>query len=270
MADIGAHFIEIGLMDRLATKDTAIHRLDPRAKLLTTLVFVATVVSFGKYEVSALLSFFVYPIALIARGDIPARYILKKIILVAPFAILVGVFNPFLDREPLLTIGDWSIAGGWISLLSILVRFILTVGAALILLACTGINGVCLALEKLGVPRVFTAQLLFMYRYLFVIMEEGMRMVRAKRCRSFSKQDTGMKAFGHMLGHLLLRSLDRAQRIHSAMSCRGFDGHIPSMKQLRLTSGDVAFVAGWSGLFIIMRLYNISQLLGSFITEVIS
>lgn len=260
--------MEIGLMDQLASQDTPVHRLDPRAKLLTTLMFVATVVSFDKYAISALLPFFAYPVMLMTVGRIPAPYLLRKTLLVAPFAILIGIFNPLLDRDTFITIGTLTITGGWVSFLSILIRFVLTVEGALILLASSGIHGVCLALDKLGVPRVFTVQLLFLYRYLFVIADEGLRMVRAKTIRSFGIHDMGIKVYIHMLGYLLLRSLDRAQRVHSAMSSRGFDGHIQSMKPLKLRPVDIMFTCVWSLLFVLMRIHNISLLLGSFITEI--
>jgi energy-coupling factor transporter transmembrane protein EcfT len=98
MAQIDSQVFDIGYMDRLSRLDTPVHRLDPRAKLLTTLVFVVTVVSFGKYEISALLPFFLYPVVLAAVGEIPLGYLLKKIAVVSPFAIMLGIFNPFFDR----------------------------------------------------------------------------------------------------------------------------------------------------------------------------
>ena len=56
---------------------------------------------------------------------------------------------------------------------------------ALILIAVTGFNAVCLALDKLGTPRVFVVQLVFLYRYMFVLVDEAARMVRARSLRTF-------------------------------------------------------------------------------------
>ena len=91
---------------------------------------------------------------MIALGDLPVRYIVRKIALVLPFAFLVGMFNPVFDREVLVRLGPLGISGGWISCASIIVRAILTVGAALILVAVTGFPAICRALERLGMPRV--------------------------------------------------------------------------------------------------------------------
>lgn len=268
MAKIGTHFAEIGMMDQASAMDSPIHRIDPRAKLLTTLAYIVTVVSYGKYDISALLPFAIYPIVLASIGNIPPQYLIKRIILVSPFAIMIGVFNPIMDHSPMLAIGTVTISGGWISFASIIVRFILTVGAALVLLACTGIHEICYALERLGTPRVFTIQLLFLYRYLFVLMDEGIRMVRARAVRSFGQHGMGITTYGHMLGHLLLRSLDRAQRIHSAMSSRGFDGRIRLSVQKQFTIHDMAFLSLWLLAFTGMRLFNIPNILGSLVTGV--
>ena len=148
-------------MDTLSSQQTAVHQLDPRAKLLTTLVFVVTVVSFDKYEISSLIPFFIYPVVLCAIGNIPPSFLIRKLVVVSPFAILLGIFNPLLDREILIRLAGLEISGGWVSFASILIRFVLTVGVALTLIAVTGFNAVCMALEKLKVPKIFVVQLLF-------------------------------------------------------------------------------------------------------------
>jgi cobalt/nickel transport system permease protein len=267
MAKIDKHFIDIGYLDTLASRQSPIHRLDPRAKLITTLVFITTVVSFGKYEISALIPFFVYPVFLCAVGNVPPLFLLKKLILVSPFAIMIGIFNPLIDRQILVRLGDMSITGGWISFASILIRFVLTVGVALTLIAVTGFYAICAALEKLGTPRVFVVQLMFLYRYLFVLVDEASRMVRARSLRALGDGGAGLKTYGSLVGHLLLKTMDRAQRIYLAMCCRGFDGHIRIMKPLKFGPIEFGFICGWSALFIIMRFYNISTLIGGAITE---
>ena len=269
MTKIDKNFFDIGYTDQLSRQSTLIHQLDPRAKLLTTLVFITTVVSFGKYEISALLPFFVYPVVMAAMGNLPPAYLFKKILLVSPFAVLIGVFNPLIDRDILINLGDIRIAGGWVSFASILIRFSLTVGAALVLIAVTGFNAVCMALQKLGVPKVFVVQLLFLHRYMFVLVAEASRMVRARSLRSVGSSGAGIKTYGPLVGHLLLRTMDRAQRIHLAMSCRGFDGQIRIMKPLKIRPIEIGFFMGWSTLFIFMRFFNLPLLIGSTLTRLL-
>jgi cobalt/nickel transport system permease protein len=270
MPSIESTFFDIGTMDAISRQDTFVHRMDPRIKVLTTLVFIVCVVSFGKHEISALIPFLVYPLFLVVLGNLPVAYLLRKVMLAAPFAVLIGIFNPLLDQEVLLQVGPIGMSGGWISFFSIMLRFMMTVGAALILIATTGYHAVCMALEKMGVPQVFVVQLLFLYRYLFVLVDEASRMVRARSLRSFQGKGMGIRVFGSMAGHLLLRTLDRAQRIHLAMLCRGFDGNIRPFHPLRVHGWEVMFFLGWSALFVFMRSYNVSQFLGTLIQGFIS
>jgi cobalt/nickel transport system permease protein len=266
MTKIGSHFFDIGYMDTLASGDSPLHRLDPRAKLITTLAFIVTVVSFDKYALSALIPFFIFPIVQISVGGLPPGYLLRKILLVSPFAVLIGIFNPLMDREILFQIGSINVSGGWLSFFSILTRFLLTVTAALILIATTGFNAVCMALARLGVPRPFVVQLMFLYRYLFVLTDEAARMVRAISLRSFNSSGMGFKTFVSMMGHLLLRTMDRAQRIHMAMLCRGFDGHIRIIRSMEIGCKEIVFAISWSVLFVILRFYNMPKMLGVLVT----
>jgi cobalt/nickel transport system permease protein len=244
MAKIESSFLDLDYLDSLAYRDSPIHRLDPRIKLITTLLFIVCVVSFGKHELSALLPFAIYPVALLLLAKLPPGYILRKILLVAPFALGIGVFNPLFDRATLLHIGSLEISGGWISFASLMLRFVLTVSAALILVACTGFDSLCLALARLGVPSVFVVQLLLLYRYLFVLTDEAVRLARARSQRSFGRRGMELPVIASLLAQLLLRTLDRAQRVYLAMQCRGFDGELRLLRPLRIGTTDVAFLVG--------------------------
>ncbi len=270
MASLEEGLYDLGRLDRLAYLDTPIHRLDPRAKVVTTLVYLVCVVSFGKYEVLPMLPFLIYPVVLATEGNLPLGFLMRKLIAVAPFAVLVGIFNPFLDRETVMYVGNLAISGGWVSFASILVRFFLTTIAALVLIATTSFPGVCVGLASLRVPDVLVTQLLLLYRYIFVLGEETMRMARARSLRSFDGKGMGPAVYGQILGHLLLRTYARAGRLYQAMLARGFDGQVRIMRSLRFTTRDAIFVAGWSALFVVFRVYNVPLLLGRLMTGLIS
>ena len=269
MANIDGAFLDFKFLDRLATGDTAVHRLDPRAKVLATIIFIVTVVSFGKYDLSALFPYFIFPAVMISVGNLPARYIIKKVLLLTPFVLLIGIFNPVFDREVLVRLGPLGISGGWVSCASIVVRTMLTLGAALVLVGVTGFPAICGALERMGMPNAFAVQLLFLYRYIFVLTEVGARTSRARDLRTFGKKGLGIKAFGSLVGHLLLRTWQRAERIHMAMLARGFNGQFQARRESRFGGREILFVLGWSTLFITMRFLNLSQLLGSLVTGVL-
>ncbi len=261
---------DIGMMDALARRKAPAQRLDPRAKLFTTLAFVLTIVSFDSYALSALFPFLIYPAAMIGLGDLPVGYLGKKILWASPFAVMLGIFNPFLDHTVVGHLGEWVISGGWVSFLSILIRFVLTVGAVLVLIATTGFNAVCASLAAFSAPRIFVAQLLFLHRYLFVMVHEASRMARARWMRSCKNRGPGISTAASLLGHLILRALDRAQRIHTAMRCRGFTGQIQVAHRMRIRPADVAFITGWTLFFLLFRMVNGSMILGNLIKGLIS
>ncbi len=262
-------FLDFNYLDILAGGDSPIHRIDPRAKVLTTIVFIIAVVSSGKYDVSSLLPFFFFPAVMISLGGLPARYIAGKTLFLSPFILFVAIFNPFLDTAPLTHIGEFAISGGWVSFFSIIIRFVLTVGAALILIATTGFSEVCMACEKLGLPKVFAVQMLFLYRYIFVLGEEATRVSRARELRSFGKRGKEPRVFASIVGNLLLRTWDRAQRIHTAMLCRGFRGEFHFRRPLRTGVAEAVFTGGWAAFFVICRTIDIPALIGRIFTEVI-
>jgi len=263
MTSIDGTLLDFKSLDRLAAQDSAIHRLDPRAKLLATAVFICTVVSFGKYELTALVPFFAFPVFMVALGNLPARYIAQKVLLISPFVVMVGMFNPLFDRAVLVHLGPLGISGGWISFVSIMLRTVLTAVSALVLVGVTGFAAICWALVRLGIPREFALQLLFLNRYIFVLAEEGSRASRARELRSFGTKGMGARAYGSLLGHLLLRTWQRAERIHGAMLARGFEGTLHSRQEFIFGGREILFLTGWVALFITMRAVNATHLVGT-------
>lgn len=270
MAGIDGTMLDFKRLDLMADGDTAIHRLDPRAKVLATAVFVVSVVSCGKYELATLFPFFLFPVFMIAAGRAPALFLAKKIVVIIPFAVMVGMFNPLLDRQVMLHVGALGVTGGWISFASIVVRAVLTVSSALVLVAVTGFPAICAALESLGMPRPFVVQLLFLYRYIFVLAEEGGQMARARELRTSGTRGGGIRAYGSLIGHLLLRTWMRAERIHMAMLARGFSDAFHFRRPFCFGPVEMVFVLGWSLFFITMRLVPVTDLLGTLVSRALA
>ncbi len=262
MLTFDKEYFNLGFLDALSYRNTFVHRLDPRIKLIVTFVFILFVVSFPKYEISKIIPFFIFPVFILSAADIPVKFILKKLLIVSPFALFVGIFNPVLDTTPMYSINGFSISGGWVSYLSIIMKFILTTSAALLLVATTSFPGVCLALERLWVPKLFVVQILFLYRYLFVLTEETMRIVRARSMRSFGKKGQGVKTFISVVGVLFVRAVERSERIYQAMCSRGFDGEIRLLKKYKVRLADIAFAVISITVFTIFREYDVTNILG--------
>ena len=257
-----ATLTRLGSLDDLAARDTPAARLDPRAKVVATVAFVAVVASFGRHDLLRLSPLLAYPLALAALGDVPLRPLFLRLLLASPFVLGVAAFEPLLDRSPALSLGGLEVSGGAMSFVTILAKFLLSLSAALLLVATTGFDAVCLALRRLGTPRALATQLLLTFRYLFVLGEEAARALRAHALRSPDRPRPTLRAAGALLGQLLLRSLARAERVHAAMRCRGFDGELRLLRTLRLRPADLAFLAA-AALLVASRGADLPALLGA-------
>ena len=175
-------------MERTARMQSPLHRTDARSKLLVTVVFLVTMLSVPLCRLPELLLFFVFPIVACAMGGLSYGTIFRRSLVVLPFVVFIGVFNLFYDREPVFRIGTLAVTAGWVSFLSIVLRGLLSVQALLVLIGSTGYYGLCRSMQRLGVPAVFTTQLLFVYRYLYVLIEEAAAMQQARDARSFGRR----------------------------------------------------------------------------------
>ena len=164
-----------------------------------------------------------------------------------------------------MRIGGLAVSGGWLAYGSLMVRGILAVATATALVAVTGFGDVCAALDRLGLPRSFVQQLLFLYRYLFVVGEETQRSLLARDLRSHGRS-MAWREYPSFTGNLLLRSWERAERVHAALLARAFRGTLPERQHATSKFAAWAFVLGWLGFFLGCRLFPLPRLLGALIS----
>lgn len=236
-------------IDRFAAGDSPVHRIDPRAKVLVVLVFTALVVSVPKYEVAALFPYAVLPFAMLAFGGIPFRFVAKHLLIVSPFVVFVAIFNPLYDtRSVLVHVGERAfwVRGGLLSCANICGKFVLTVGALIAVVSTTRFSDLLHALAWFRLPRLFIMELSFLYRYLFLLVEQAMHMRRARDSRGVGagRLRWRLKTTGGIIGSLFVRTLERGERIYAAMASRGFDGAVRTLHHLHMHPSDYAFLIG--------------------------
>lgn len=217
----------LAAMERGAGADCPSYAAGTRANMLVTLVYLALLLSVPLQDVGRLVWFAVYPIVAASVAGRGYGHVLRQSLYVLPLIAFVGVFNPIVDTEPAFEAWGVTVSRGWVSFVSILVRGVLSVQAVLVLTELCGFADVCRELRALGVPSFLTTQLLLVYRYMSVLLEELQTMARARAARGYGKRSFALKLWGAMAGQLFLRSVDRAERIHRAMLARGFDGAMP-------------------------------------------
>ncbi|MDE6218519.1 MAG: energy-coupling factor transporter transmembrane protein EcfT [Muribaculaceae bacterium] len=216
--------------------------------LITTIVYLVLMLSVPLWRPAMLLIFAIYPILASPLCGESFGRIFRKSLWVVPFIAFIGVFNPIFDHTYAFNIGGISISRGWLSFIEIIIRGLMAMQALVLLISCHGFIGICRALERIGVPAFLTTQLLMVFRYMRVLMEELLTMRRARAARGYGKKRYPLRMWGDMMGQLFLSTIDRSQRIHLAMLSRGFRGRIPSFSTTRrkVRPYDIAWVSLWT------------------------
>ena len=253
---------EIGEMDELAARSSPIHNLSATAKLLSTIAYIVSVVSFDKYDLSGLAPLLLWPVLLFQISGIPVRTCFYKLRIVLPLVMAVGLFNPFFDRHIILRLGTIAVSGGVVSMLTLMLKGVLCLMASFLLVATTPFDSICAALRKFHVPKTLVTLLLLTYRYVGVMTEELAVMTDAYHLRAPGQKGIHVSAWGSFLGQLLLRSMDRAQELYASMLLRGYHQHFHYAPQKPFGKKDAVFLAGSLLLFALLRFVDVAQLLG--------
>lgn len=239
--------------DHYRNGSSRIHRLDPRIKILGALAFIltATLLPPGAWAPFGLL--LMAAIVVAQATDLGWGFALKRSVVALPFALAAITLPITIKGETIAHLGPFAIsAEGSVRFLSILIKSWLSVQLALLLTATTPFHNVLWGMRELRVPRVLISIVSFMYRYLFVLGDEALRLMRARSARAA----TGVgRSGGHLLwrgqvaggmvGNLTLRAFERSERIYDAMVARGFQGEIKTLTPPALTSADTNPLVGW-------------------------
>lgn len=252
---------ELREMEKLAARDSFLHRLSPLSKLVMTIVCIVVTVSFRKYDITGLFPMILVVLAGYQAAELPVSTCFRKLRIVMPLVCAAGLLNPFLDKEILMRLGRIPVRGGVISMLTLAMKGVFSLMASFLLVATTSIDSLCAGLRRIRFPAVLTSLLLLTFRYVGLLMEEVAAMTDAYHLRAPGQKGIHISAWGSFLGQLLLRSMDRAQALYESMRLRGFDGefHYAQGRTYNRFSWLIAALA--AALMILMRFVNLPALL---------
>jgi cobalt/nickel transport system permease protein len=240
--------VKHSFIDEYSHLDSVIHRLDPRTKLIASLAFIVAVVLTPTSNWRIFAFYFAVIVLLLAFSKLPAVYVLKRSLVILPFVLLIAIFIPFFKEGEVAgsyNIWLWQISityNGLLILANVLIKSWLCILALILLSSTTRMNDLLKALEQLGTPQVMILILSFMYRYIFVLVDEVMRLQQARDSRNFGGSWIHhLKATGHIIGTLFIRSYERGERIYAAMLARGFDGQVRTLYKLSFKQADAYF-----------------------------
>ena len=253
MSKISGAIHEFQTIDGMAAKDQWMNRIHPLVKFALTIFYIILVVSFPKYDLAGLIRFMVYPVVLFVVGDIAFLDSLRRIRVVLLLVCVVGILNPFFDRSVIGTIGSVTITGGMVSMLTLMLKGILSVLASYLLIVTTSIEKICYAMRLLHIPKLFTTQILLIYRYISVLMIEAERITQAYALRAPKQKGVHFKVWGSLVGLLLFRSMDRAEDIYESMCLRGYQGEFTYGSRIKCRGADWLYLLIWLVILVVLR-----------------
>ena len=231
------------VLDRWSRGLSAVHRRDPRAKIVALLVFLVVLATAHQALPFLALALLLMLSAALWWARLPVMGALARAAIVLPFTAVFAVVS-------------W-ISGDPQRGLALVIKAYLSALAVLLVVATTPLPSLLGALETAGVPRFLLEVIQFLYRYLFVISEEAHHMTQAAASRGASGPAWSrlrFRAAAGALAVLFIRSYERAQNIHRAMLARGFQGSFGPFESPGLRPADAAFALAGALLPVALRL----------------
>ncbi|WP_246668903.1 cobalt ECF transporter T component CbiQ [Ancylobacter sp. TS-1] len=196
----------------------------------------------------------------------PARVSWRRLLHVEGFVLLLFLTLPFtVAGTSLVSLGPLTASAEGLAR-AVLVA--LKISAAMMLITTllgdvepSRLGG---ALRGLRVPEAIARLFVLTARYVGLLRDEARRLHEAMRARGFRPRTNRhtWRSYGNLIGMLLVRALDRAQRVEEAMLCRGYDGRFPHATAPAPTRRDwagFALVAGGGLLALAVELTGVGR-----------
>ncbi len=220
-----------------------LHRIEPRTRIVAACFYSLFLVLFHKPAVLATGVGISLLLVLLAR--LPLTGTLKRTLGVDLFILFLLFMLPFsTPGEAWFTLGP--LTASWEGVWKAVEIGLKAMGVILTLLALVGTlepQELGHALHRLKTPEKLVHLLLFTVRYLEVLKREFRRLRMAMKARAFVPRSNlhTWRSYGYLFGMLLVRSLERSERILAAMKCRGFNGQFHLLGTMQTSHHDALF-----------------------------
>lgn len=216
--------------------DSVIHRMDPRVKLVTTMLFIVSlflVSNFIGYVIAG-----IFLVCLIKLSKVPFRFIVRGMKAIVFLLILAVVFNLFLTPgEAIFTLWKLTITkeGLWMAVFMAVRLTFLIIGSSLMTLTTTpnqltdGMEKLLSPLKKLHVPVHEIAMMMAIaLRFIPILLEETDKIMKAQIARGADFESGNLikkaKSLVPLLVPLFLSAFRRANDLAMAMEARCYRG----------------------------------------------
>lgn len=233
---------------------SAVHRLDPRTKILSSLAFVVIIFAARDWRGYAALTAFT--VVALAFSSIPFRFILRglrPIIFILGLTLILQVFltpgQPLFKIGPLTATREGLTQGLYLAyrlVLLMVVTSLMTLTTSPIALT-DGMEKLLNPFRRIGVPAHELAMMMTIaLRFIPTLLEETDKIMKAQMARGADFESGNIMARARSLVPLLVplfvSAFRRADELATAMEARCYRGgeKRTRMKELRLTSLDLA------------------------------
>ncbi|MDG4720957.1 MULTISPECIES: cobalt ECF transporter T component CbiQ [Thalassospira] len=258
MSHLFGHDQPLSVKDNGFNPRSFVGSFDPRVRVVAAGLFAVMVVALQQIEF-ALIAFAI-ALGTMFLTDLPLRLTLKRMAAMDGFIIVMLVMLPFTTPgTPMFSMfgADASKEG---LLHAVLIGIRANAVVLMMLSLLSGLTPVTLGhtLYRLRCPAALVHLMMFTVRYISVLHDEYHRLRMAMKLRGFKARNTihTYRSFGYLFGMLLVRSLERAERVLEAMKLRGFSGHFPMIDHLVFRRRDAALGAGFVVLIVLLVLMD--------------
>lgn len=213
----------------LVPADTPVHRLAAQCKVAATVLFVLAVACTPPGSYWPYLWYLLVLGAVAVLAALPPLVLLRRLVVEVPFLLFVLAL-PVLGGPPELLVLGVAVSGpGLHAAAAITLKATFGLLATGVLAATTPLPEIITGLERLRVPRIFTAVAAFMVRYTEVLLAELARMRTARMCRGADPRWLWqLRDVTVGLPALVVRAFERGERVYLAMASRGYTGAPPA------------------------------------------
>lgn len=220
-------------IDQYAHLNSPIHRWDPRTKFIT---LFALILGFSLIQDLRLVPFMLLLTAgIFAMSRLPLSFLLSRLRYPGIFiGALVVILPLFTGETVLFRLGFLSVqAEGVAYMLLVVSRFIAILTISLVIFGTSTFLTTVTTLRSMGIPSIMADMLMLTVRYIFELADALTRMQRAMTLRGFQLKKLDRRSAAQLaglMGSLLIRSYEQAERVYKAMRLRGY-GAAPSTQE---------------------------------------
>ena len=254
---------ELHFMDYKANSNNVLNKIHPIVKLMITVIYIVLLTSLDKYDLTRTLAMGIYLWLVSLIGEISIKNCFKRLKIVFFLLIILGIANPILDRSIITYIGVFPITTGMISMITLILKGFFSIIASYFLITTTSIENICYALKMLHIPNILITVIMLIYRYIMVFLKEVERIWTAYHMRAPKQKGIISKAWGSMIGCLMIRSIDKAQDVYQAMELRGFNPNTILVRKQKVKKSDILYLISGIVLLLAIRFIPIFEIIGN-------